>query len=570
VNPKPIETVEDLLQHAVFRDAELTAGHGGLHNRVRWIHILEVASATFANRHDFLLTTGLGLKELADKAAYIRQLAERGVAGMCIELGRSMPAVPPEMKAAADRAGFPIAVFRKEVRFVDITQQINALFINRQHQILVDLEAYARSLQQLSLETTDIDPILRRLHRQTCAQVLYFALTESPRVYPPLPTAERRKRLDQYKAALDRFSDAARQAALLTLDDTRAVLSQPVVCLGQTLAYVGLVLARGNTPDPYPLLLDYTGKTIAQVLLRKLFLEQKHREHQAQIIEELLQGSLTNEEEALSRSGLALPGKGKRVFVAAVFELEREASAGGEDGERPDDADREEAVRQDLFVLLRAVLQKNNVPSLQWMKNRRIYAVCAFTFPHADDFTLLKNVLSDVLAQWSGRIHAGLSEPLQIRAAFSRPRTKLTALAGGFRECADVLAVARFNSACSPFYQELGVERLLLALGVADPAAVDAFIDDHLGAVLEYDRRHRTQLTDTLAAYLACCGSVQETARRLFIHRQTLYHRLAKLEQLLGDGFMDPDKRLNLEVALYAHRFRRASGPRQHPSDQPV
>ncbi|WP_373428263.1 helix-turn-helix domain-containing protein [Paenibacillus sp. W4I10] len=38
-----------------------------------------------------------------------------------------------------------------------------------------------------------------------------------------------------------------------------------------------------------------------------------------------------------------------------------------------------------------------------------------------------------------------------------------------------------------------------------------------------------------------------------FIHRQTLYNRLEKLEELMGPGYMDQGRRICLEMALLAH-----------------
>ena len=64
-----------------------------------------------------------------------------------------------------------------------------------------------------------------------------------------------------------------------------------------------------------------------------------------------------------------------------------------------------------------------------------------------------------------------------------------------------------------------------------------------------------SNLFETLCVYLECGGSKKETADRLFIVRQTLYHRIEKLELLLGEDFMAPSNRLALEVAIMASRL---------------
>jgi purine catabolism regulator len=60
---------------------------------------------------------------------------------------------------------------------------------------------------------------------------------------------------------------------------------------------------------------------------------------------------------------------------------------------------------------------------------------------------------------------------------------------------------------------------------------------------------------ETLKMYLACNGSKQETAKKLFVVRQTMYHRIEKLETLLGSDFMSSEKRLAIEFMLLAYDY---------------
>jgi PucR family transcriptional regulator, purine catabolism regulatory protein len=62
-------------------------------------------------------------------------------------------------------------------------------------------------------------------------------------------------------------------------------------------------------------------------------------------------------------------------------------------------------------------------------------------------------------------------------------------------------------------------------------------------------------LMETLKIYLACNGSKKETAKKLFVVRQTLYHRIQKLETLLGSDFMNPEKRLAIEFMIKAYEY---------------
>ena len=62
-------------------------------------------------------------------------------------------------------------------------------------------------------------------------------------------------------------------------------------------------------------------------------------------------------------------------------------------------------------------------------------------------------------------------------------------------------------------------------------------------------------LLETLEVYLHCGGRKTETARKLEIERQSLYHRLARIEQLLDVDLKDGDSALALHLAVMIRRL---------------
>ncbi|MDQ0243724.1 sugar diacid utilization regulator [Bacillus fengqiuensis] len=112
----------------------------------------------------------------------------------------------------------------------------------------------------------------------------------------------------------------------------------------------------------------------------------------------------------------------------------------------------------------------------------------------------------------------------------------------------------------SSFYEDLYIFRLVSIAN--EQGALDDFISDYLGPVLIYDQQNNGKLMETLKAYLKCNGSKQETAANLYIVRQTLYQRLQKLYELLGEDFMDFHKRQAIEFAVTAYDYVFASKSR--------
>lgn len=164
---------------------------------------------------------------------------------------------------------------------------------------------------------------------------------------------------------------------------------------------------------------------------------------------------------------------------------------------------------------------------------------------------------------WKERISNGLNSLKQTVTSTDHPHIhagvgtfvpRLTQLPESFQNASDALKLAPlFKEKRHVFFDELHIYRII---STADQAGkLSQFVRDYLQPLLDYDKERQGEMLQTLKTFLACNGSKQETAARLFIVRQTLYHRLQKLEELLGDDFMNPEKRLAIEFALYAYEY---------------
>lgn len=91
-----------------------------------------------------------------------------------------------------------------------------------------------------------------------------------------------------------------------------------------------------------------------------------------------------------------------------------------------------------------------------------------------------------------------------------------------------------------------GVQRGVLALVDADRAA--AFGEAFLGGLTARGEH----LVDTLRSFLLHHGSLLKVAEDLGVHRNTVRHRLAQVEEELGRSLADPQVRVDAWVALQA------------------
>jgi len=106
-------------------------------------------------------------------------------------------------------------------------------------------------------------------------------------------------------------------------------------------------------------------------------------------------------------------------------------------------------------------------------------------------------------------------------------------------------------------WPELGVYRLL-ACGPENTLA-GAVLDSAVLRLLEYGDH---ELVHTASCYLDNAANVQQTATALTVHRQTVYYRLQRIEQVTGLDLTRGDHRLLLHLGLTFAPLLRGSAAR--------
>ncbi|MBM9510392.1 PucR family transcriptional regulator [Streptomyces sp. KK5PA1] len=239
--------------------AELLAGQDALDRPVRWVHSSEIYEiGPLLSGGELLLTTGLGLAG-ADAGAcrhYVRELAERGVAGVAVELGRSLPDMPYAILDESRRRHLPLLALRQVVPFIRITEAVNTAIVTatlteRPHRpgaaaVLADLEAgTALSQQEVTARLRALRFRPDRAHRVIAAAAHPAAGTSAHTPgHPGAPAAG---------ALLDRAADllgapllrdALGTAALLTVP--RSVPGDPVCAALSALEAAGTEAGAGG------------------------------------------------------------------------------------------------------------------------------------------------------------------------------------------------------------------------------------------------------------------------------------------------------------------------------------
>ena len=133
-------------------------------------------------------------------------------------------------------------------------------------------------------------------------------------------------------------------------------------------------------------------------------------------------------------------------------------------------------------------------------------------------------------------------------AGVGEPRAGLSGVAVAWQEASAAARAALAEPGFGPVAQwsRIGPYRLLTSLPpetAQDPAVRPLLSPAH------------RELARTAELYLDCAGQAGRTAAELGIHRQTLYYRLSRVEQLTGLDLDDGEDRLLLHMALKGARL---------------
>lgn len=172
--------------------------------------------------------------------------------------------------------------------------------------------------------------------------------------------------------------------------------------------------------------------------------------------------------------------------------------------------------------------------------------------PATDAVAALTN--REQLANWLNPLNLRLA-PLKLFIGLSAAAHPPARLAQAQDEARQALAAARRFSERAGLcvYDELGVLKLLS--GVRDRALLDQFLNERLGPLLRHDLHHGPSLMPTLEAWFHENGNLVAAAQRLAVHRNTLTHRVQRIEALCGLTLDNAYDRLDIGIALMIWRL---------------
>jgi sugar diacid utilization regulator len=103
-------------------------------------------------------------------------------------------------------------------------------------------------------------------------------------------------------------------------------------------------------------------------------------------------------------------------------------------------------------------------------------------------------------------------------------------------------------------YHQLGTHRLFLK---TERNELKEYVEDTLGSIISYDKKNDTELIQTLKVYLDTNQNMAQSAKKLYVHTNTIKYRLKTIQQILNIDSLDGRKAFDLQLGLYILEYLR-------------
>lgn len=542
-------TISEILRLPVIRQGRpsVVAGASGLENRVRWVHVVEVADvAQLLNGGELVLTTGVALPEEDDAlVAYIDQLATIGIAGLVIELVRRWTdRLPQAVVAAAERNNLPLITLAEETRYVAVTEAIAAMISEAQVAELRAAEQIHETFTALTVAGAEPAEVLREVVAACGRPVVLETLGHDVLAYDTAGGS-----------ANELLADWAERSRAVTMDERTGWDREA----GWLVTVVGarrndwgrLVLLCPEEPNHRLIvLIERAASALAVHRLAARERESLERHAHRTLLAELVSSPVTPTDLAARSTALGVPLQHRQLVGMSV--RPRTATPLGR---RPATAMATQEVLRDLAEATVLAARRAHVDALVGVVDDTDVTVL-LSLPRQTD-------VDGVLARLSSHIHrasAAAAQPMPVVVGVGTVVEEISQARRSLLEAGQVaraVPVQRNGAVEERGFHRLHDVRLrgLLHL-LADDERVRAFAERELGPLLARDHQRGTRLLDTLRHYCVHGGNKSAAAAAAHVSRTAYYQQLARIEQILGVSLDDPESVLSLYVALLARDIR--------------
>lgn len=540
-----MKKVEDLFIVDVFQEAKVIAGHAGLNRTVESIEISEAPDVIhYLAKNSLFLTTGYAFKDSPEALGeFITQMSALPCAGIAIKLKRFINEIPQEVINLADSLEFPIITIPPSLTLGNVAHQLlSFLWDNKIEELFYAIHVH-KKFTDMMIKGYNLDSLIENLGFFLKCPVLLLNPFGEITSYSPHFKKDNLKNVkehveDIFKSDIENYSK--KEMLTISNPNNNAEISLNIFQVKTMHAFPYLLIIFYPEKLPYPssqLAIEQASTVISFTLLKNEAIKESSRLLENNFFGSLVDGNISSKQEIIHRGkyhGLIEDAH----YLCIVFKM---------DEEHRDMFLQSASLMNRTYDFVYDLLNKSELKTFNnilFMKDE--YFVIIIQSTENFDDNLIK-IIKKMLEEYQQSALTDLK--LSLSFGIGNFVNDVTYIPISYSEAVEAwkngeeLYQKRFIN----FYE---TKQLVELLRLIPAENLKSFYENTLRSLAYPKSRDEEELINTLYVYLENNCEITVTAKKLFVHRNTVKYRIAKCEEILSYSVHEPQNSLHLRMAL--------------------
>lgn len=527
----------DLLKKPVFRSVQVVAGEAGLDHEIKNITMMDAPDIIdYLQPNDFLVTTAYHLKDNPNLILpLVKNMQEQNCTALGIKTKRFLTGIPAEVIDFANEHHFPIIEIPLETSLGEIVNAtLNYMLNQRTTELRTAFQTHRKFTQHI-LKGKGMKRLVDELSDMIGQKVIlldqYFQMHSSSQSKHSIVKVMTSLYANGYQLFLNHTPYSC-----FSIRHT-----EETFCIFPIHTHIGkpaflIVLGQFPTENQHLLLtIEQAANVISFELMRENTVRQYARRARNEFFHNFVEGTFTSKEEIENR--------------AKEFSLRSEQSSITIIGKIDQDEKQRTFTQYQLetdyiYEFLETEMAKASFPIQLFVKGDLCILILEADHSGLDTHDSIIPLLKDV------QVYIKKIFNKTISFGISNVSHTLLHIPNAYKEAISALHTGLLSGETQfiQIHRPKDVSEILRIIPIKD---LQEFYHYIFRGLTDKEQQEEEQiLLSTLSVYLETHCQISETAKRLFVHRNTVIYRLDKCEELLGRSLKDPDTTFHLRLAF--------------------
>jgi len=545
--------LNEIVEMSFLKDAQVLCGHDGLDNFITTVNVMEVPDiVNWVKPGEFLLTTAYSIKDDVDKLnELIPMMKEIGVAGIGIKTKRYIEKLPESVLKTANDLEFPIVSIPLDVSFGDVITAVLTTVVNKQTNLLIQIDAFNTRLKEIMLRGGDLEEIAHMIHDVVQSPIAIteeifkdYVIIADPVIEPEVKLLVEKLFLKKTRKVKRKSKEYGIETFYDTIGDREVRrLMIPIFSDEVSYGYVVVWDMNQSVSDSTLFMIEAATSLIALNSSRKLSVYENENKHKIEFIEELLSRNEGQQFRAIEKASYFDFNKENMygVIVASLTESTLDVKY------TPNNSKMLKQLNAKLITVVERLQRCYKGEMICGNKSDRVIFLLGF------DHETSEEKMKESMQMFSEELHSFAKlENIHKRISIGMGRVygNYKELYKSYREAQRVLQniALHHDGASILHFDELGIYRILSHEEIQPE--LHQFFMETLGPIVAYDKEKDAELLDTLKMYYKCGCNLKRVSEEMYTHYNTVIYRMQRIKEIGNINFNDSNTTLNVHIAL--------------------